>query len=166
MLKPNIVKALNEQMTAELQSSYEYMSMAAYCTSHTLNGFAHWLQLQAQEELGHAMKIYKYLNDTGSKVVFGAIQAPKTTFESMLEVFEAALANEVKLSVMLDALASFTQAEKDNTTFVFLQWFLTEQVEEVASCNDIVEQLKMAKDSPAAMFTLDKEMAGRTLVGA
>jgi ferritin len=161
MLSKTIQDAMNTQINHELASAYAYLSMAAYCESANLPGFAHWMQVQAREELGHAMKFYGTINDRGGRVIVHAIAQPAVEFRSPLDVFEQALANEQHVTATINQLYGLAVQEGDYASQVFLNWFVEEQVEEEKSASHIVETLKMIGDNKAALHLLDRELAGR-----
>jgi ferritin len=161
MLGNQLQERLNEQINVELQAAYLYFSMAAYFDSLSLDGFAHWMKTQAQEEVTHAMKIYQYLSDLGVAAEMLAIPAPATKFESPLKAFEIALGHEKKLARILNELSGLALEEKDNTTYSFLDWFLTEQVEEIALVGGIVDKLKLVGDNGLGLLMLSNELGQR-----
>lgn len=160
-LNKTLEQALNQQLMRELEAAYLYLSMAAYCETIAFPGVAGWLKVQSKEELGHAMKIYTYLSERGSQITLAAIAAPKASFASLIEVFECALKNEVDLGEHFNSLYALAQETKDPATGVFLQWFLTEQVEEVSLCTMSLEKVKRAGTSGPALLMLDKELGAR-----
>jgi ferritin len=161
MISQKMQDALNEQVNAELYSAYMYLSMATYFGSNSLNGFANWMQIQTQEEVSHAMKIYKYVEERMGRVTLKAIDGPPTEWKSPLAAFEAVFAHEQKVTGMINSLVDLAIKENDHATRGFLQWFVDEQVEEESSADAIVQQLKLMKDAPGALYMLDKEMARR-----
>lgn len=163
MLSDTLHSELNQQINRELESAYIYFSMAADLESRSLDGFAHWMKTQAQEEVAHAMKIYQYLIDQGCKVTLLALPQPQTEFASPLEVFEKALEHEKKLADSLNKLSDLAMQEKDNTTYSFLEWFLTEQVEEIATASAIVDKVRMVGDNGHGLLMLDTELGRRQL---
>ncbi|MCZ7544563.1 MAG: ferritin [Anaerolineae bacterium] len=161
MLKDAMQKALNEQINAELHSAYLYLSVSAYFESTNLRGFANWMRVQAQEEVDHAMRFYSYVNDRGGVVTLTAIDGPETKWASPLAAFEGALAHERYISGRINDLVGLARKESDYATEEFLQWFVAEQVEEEATADEIVQQLKLIGENPAGLFIMDREMAGR-----
>jgi len=162
MLSKTMEKALNEQVNAELYSSYLYLSMSAYFQNLNLSGFASWMKAQAQEELFHAMKFYNYVYERGGKVVLQAIVAPPTEWESPLAAFEAALAHEQKVTGLINDLVNLAIEEKDHATNNFLQWFVSEQVEEEDSVGEVVNKIKLIGQASGGLFMLDRDLAQRT----
>ena len=161
MLGKKIEKTLNEQINAEMYSSYLYLSMSAYFDSKNLGGFSHWMKIQAQEELVHAMKIFNYVNERGGRVELTAIEAPNTEWDSPLAVFKNAYEHELKVTALINNLVDLSISEKDHATTQFLQWYVEEQVEEEASADEIVQKITLAKDAPGAMYMIDKELTQR-----
>ena len=161
MLNKKIEEALNSQINAEMYSSYLYLSMSAYFESTGLSGFANWMRAQAQEELMHAMKFYDYVNERGGRVILGPLEAPSSEWESPLATFEATYEHEQKVTGLINELVNFAMEEKDHATNTFLQWFVTEQVEEEASAIEIVNKLKLMGDAPGGLFMLDRELGAR-----
>lgn len=161
MMNEKIQDAFNKQINAELYSSYLYLSMSAYFMSISLAGFANWMRVQAQEELVHAMKFYNFINGRGGKVVLTAIDAPPTAWDSPLHVFEDAYRHEQKVTGLINGLVDLAIQEREHSANAFLQWFVTEQVEEEASADAVVQQLKLAGDAGGGIFMIDRELAGR-----
>ena len=161
MLSEKMQAALNNQINAELHSAYLYLSMSAYFADKNLNGFAHWMRLQAQEEQVHAMKFYDFIIHRRGRVLLTPLAAGPTEWASPLAVFEAAFAHEQKISGMIHALVNQAIKEKDHPANSFLQWFVDEQVEEEANADSIVQQLKMAGDSGAVLLMLDHQLGER-----
>ncbi len=161
MLKKKMLKALNEQINAEMFSAYLYLSMEAYYQSISLGGFASWMRVQAQEEMTHAMKFYDFVNERGGKVTLEAIDKPESTWETPLAAFEAVLQHEEHVTDLINNLVDLAITEKDHATNNFLQWFVSEQVEEEASASEIVEKLKLIRDNPSALFMVDSELGTR-----
>jgi len=161
MLSEAIQDAMNEQIKNELCSAYLYLSMSAYCESVNLPGFAHWMRVQAQEETTHAMKFYDFICERGGRVVLQAIDQPPVKYESPLDVFEKTLEHEGKVTAMIHNLYALAVQENDYASQVFLQWFVTEQVEEEQSAAQIVDTLKMIGDKGHALLMLDRELRQR-----
>jgi len=161
MLTGNMEKALNEQINAEMYSSYLYLSMAAYFESRKLDGFASWMQTQAAEEWQHAMKFYSYIHSRGGRVLLKSIAEPQAEWDSPKAAFEAALEHEKMITGRINDLVEIAVSEKDNATHHFLMWFVTEQVEEEQSVGGVVDKLELLGDHPGGLFMMDRELAGR-----
>jgi len=166
MLKKAIQDAFNKQLNAELFSSYLYVSMSAYLESANLKGMANWMRTQAQEEMQHAMKFYDFVNGRSGRVLLTQIEGPKTEWDSPLAVFEDTYKHECKVTGLINELVDLAIKEKDHAANAFLQWFVTEQVEEEASALEIAEKLKLVGDRGGALFMLDKELGQRTAAPA
>lgn len=144
-----------------MYSAYLYLSMSAHCTNVGLNGFANWFMVQYQEETFHAMKIYNYINEQGEKVVLQAIEKPPSDFGTPLEMFQATLKHEQFITKSIHDLVTLALEEKDYATQIFLQWFVTEQIEEESNDNEIISKLKLIGDNTSSLFVLDKELSVR-----
>jgi ferritin len=165
MLSDNMQAALNKQLNAELYSGYLYLSMNAYFKALNLDGFANWMYYQAQEELTHGMKFYDFINQRGGQVSLAQIEAPPTSWESPLAVFEATLAHEQKVTGLINDLMEVALSERDHATQIFLQWFVSEQVEEEESVGGVLEQLKLMGPAKGGLFMIDRELAKRGVGG-
>ena len=161
MISPKMQEAFNAHVTEELFSANLYLAMSAYCESRAYKGFGRWLRVQYQEELGHAAKFVDHLVARGGQVAVGAVPAPPKEFGSMLQLFEAVLAHERKVTESLNRFYALAEAEKDSASHVFLQWFVTEQVEEESKVSEIADKLRMVGDKSSAALYLDKEYGKR-----
>lgn len=161
MIKQNVQDIINKQINAEMYSAYLYLGMAIWCTDQNLGGAAHWLKLQAKEEMEHAMKFYKYLEDTGSQISLKAIDAPPAKWNSVLAVFEDAYKHEQKVTGMIYEIVNLANKEGDHATASMCKWFVDEQVEEEAQTLAIVNQLKMAGDSKGGLMQIDHHVGKR-----
>lgn len=164
MLKKKMLKALNDQINAEMFSSYLYLSMESYFQSISLTGFAAWMRAQVQEEMMHAMKFYDFVNERGGKVTLEAIAKPDSTWASPLAAFEAIQKHEEHVTSLINDLVDLAIGEKDHASNNFLQWFVAEQVEEEASVGEVVEKLKLIQDNPSGLFMMDAELGKRVFV--
>ncbi|MBM4171527.1 MAG: ferritin [Ignavibacteria bacterium] len=161
MLSKKMQKALNEQINAEIFSSYLYLSMTAYFEQENWTGFAHWMEKQSAEEYGHAMKIFEFVNEVGGKVELEAIEKPISEWKSVLNVFEESLKHELMITDKINNLYNMASTEKDHASGIFLQWFVTEQVEEVNTVEQIIHKLKMIGEHKGALYMLDRELGSR-----
>ena len=160
-MHPKIQDAFNEQLNAELFSSYLYLSMSAYFESQNLKGMASWMRLQAQEEHQHAMKFFDFINERGGKVALAKVKEPKTEWSSPLEAFEDTCKHESKVTGLINNLAELSLTERDHAANAFLQWFITEQVEEEATAQEIRDKLRLVSDNTVALFMIDQELGRR-----
>jgi len=163
LLGTAIEEAMNEQIKNELFSAYQYLSMSAYCESENLPGFAQWMRAQSREEMEHAMKFYDFILERNGRVALRALDGPLVEFGSPLEVFEQALEHERRVTAMINDLYALAVRENDYASQTFLQWFVTEQVEEEKNAGDVVETLKMVGDKSEALFLLDRELGQRRM---
>ena len=161
MLSDTMWKALNEQVKWEMESSYLYLGMAAYLNDQKLPGFAHWMRKQAGEEVDHAKKIYKFIEERGNRVELLPIPAPPKSWDGVKHVIEQSLLHEQKVTSLINRLVDIAAAEKDHATSVFLQWFVSEQVEEEDTFRGVLDQLEFVKPGCSAMLFLDRQMAKR-----
>lgn len=161
MISKTLQDAINEQINKELFSSYLYLSMSAYFEDKNLPGFASWMRAQEAEERGHAMKFYDFLADRGGRGVLKAIDAPKTEWKDNQEVFTEVAAHEAKITASINALYELALKEKDYATQAFLQWFITEQVEEEKNVAEIVASLNMIEAHATAVLQLDHRLSKR-----
>ncbi len=164
MLTKRMDEELNKQINAEFYSSYFYLSMAAYLQTQNLSGFSNWMNIQAQEEWAHGMKLFNYVTERGGEVKLSAIDAPPTEWKNVIEVFEDVLNHEKKVTGLINTLIDVSIEEHDHATRSFLQWFIDEQVEEEASVSELLEQLKMIDGKGAALFMIDRELKQRVFV--
>lgn len=161
MLSETMQAAMNAQIKNELYSGYLYLSMAAWAEGQNLPGFAHWMMVQAQEELGHAMKFYEFIHDRGGRVELQAIDQPPVAFAGPTDLFEKTLAHEKQVTARIHNLYKTAQEEGDFASVAFLQWFVTEQVEEERNAEQILALLKMAGEKGQALIMLDRSLAQR-----
>lgn len=166
MLSERIQNAINSQINAELYSSYLYVAMAMYFESVDMSGAAKWMNSQAQEELVHADKFTKYVNERGGRVILDAIDKPPAEWKSVLDAFEVALEHERKVSALINGLVTLAREENDHMTDNFLQWYVAEQVEEEASVGEVVRKMKLIGDSGGGRFMIDNELGQRVFIPA
>jgi ferritin len=162
MMSQKLQDAMNKQVNAELYSAYLYLSMAAWLDGKNFKGASNWMNIQAQEELGHAMKFVHFLQERGAKVVYSQIAAPQTDWETLVHVFEDTCKHEALVTSYINDLVDLALSDKDHASSNFLQWFVDEQVEEEATAQEILEKVKMVGESGAALFMIDKELSQRT----
>ncbi|MDX2121159.1 MAG: ferritin [Gemmatimonadota bacterium] len=154
-------KAMNDQVRKEFESAYLYLSMAAWMEDQTLPGFAAWLRLQAREEATHAMKIFEHLIDRGCRVALQPLAGPPTTFKTPLDVFELVKQHEQMVTRSIDGLYGLAVDDRDYASQVFLEWFITEQVEEEKNSTQVLENVRRVGNNQAALVMLDRELGQR-----
>jgi ferritin len=163
MLNKKMEAAINEQINREMYSAYLYMAMSADSAFKGLKGFANWFMVQYHEEMLHAMKMFEYIARQGGKVQLKAIAEPPLAFESPMDMFQKTLKHELFITQCINDLLNLAVQEKDHASQTFLQWYVTEQIEEEQNDNDIIAQLKLIGADTAGLFMLDKELATRML---
>ena len=154
-------QAYNDQIALEFASSFAYLAMAAYLEDANLDGMAHWMKVQYQEETEHAHKFFSFLLDRGERPHLAALPEPGADFASVEAVFAKALEHEQKVTAAINHLYGLASADKDYASLPLLQWFVTEQVEEEANVTRILERLKMTAGHAAALLVLDRELGAR-----
>ena len=157
----NLLKEMNVQINKEMYSGYLYLAMAAHFEEQNLGGFAHWMVVQAEEELEHAMKFFDFLNEVGETVALDAIDKPDSKFGSPLKVFEQVLEHEQFVTGRFNLLYKLAVEANEFPTQIFLQWFVDEQVEEEKNATEILENLKLAGESGNALLMIDKTLGER-----
>ncbi len=166
MLSDKLNQRLNEQMNKELFSAYSYLAASAYFEGEELTGFANFFKIQAQEELQHTMKFYDFINQVGGKIALDSISAPKSDFQGVLDVFESGLAQERELAAAINNLLDLAIEENHAPTRIFLQWFVTEQVEEESLFHHCIKRVKLGGQDGQGVLLLDQEFAKRSLAPA
>ncbi|WP_243546137.1 ferritin [Pseudodesulfovibrio tunisiensis] len=160
MLSQKMENALNDQMNWEIYSAHIYLSMSSDFSRKGLPGIAQWMLAQYQEEMFHAMRFFNYINEAGGHAKLGVIDAPPYEWESPLKAFEVALEHEQGVTSRINALADLAMEERNHAVGIFLQWFISEQVEEEDTVGDIVGKLKMVGDG-GGLFMLDRDLGTR-----
>jgi len=164
MLSPKLQDALNEQMKNEFFSAYLYVAIAGYFQSEDLSGFASWMRVQALEEMTHAEKFFNFICEAGGRTDLRAIDAPRNNFDSTLDAFEQSLAHEQFVTDSIDRLMDLAKAEGNHAAQIFLQWFVTEQLEELSNFGQIRKKLKLVEGDGRGLLMLDQELGQRTFV--
>jgi ferritin len=153
--------ALNEQINKEFYSAYLYLSMSAYCNRLGMPGAEHWFRLQYDEEFIHMSKMFDYVMQHGGNARLMQINEPPHEFGTVLDVFQASLEHERFVTRSINELLNVAVEEKDHASQVFLQWYITEQVEEESTVEDIVNRLKLAGDNGGALMMIDDKLSLR-----
>ena len=162
MITSEVEQALAAQINQEFTAAYSYLGMAAWFDRESLDGFAHWMQLQYQEENAHAMRLFRYLLDRGGEFELAGIGKPRTEYTSVREAFETALRQEQENTASINKLYELAGNLNDYATKSHLQWFLDEQVEEEKSIEDILALLDRAGDDSSALIYLNDKMGARS----
>ncbi len=161
MLTKAVLEALNHQIKLEFSSAYTYLAMSAHCESAKLPGFAKWLRVQWEEEIGHAMKLFSYVHERNGEVRLQSIEKPAGRWQSPVDVFDHVLSHEQKVTASIHRLYEVATKEKDYATQVLLQWFIKEQVEEEKNATEIIELMKLAGASGPSLLMLDRQLGTR-----
>lgn len=160
-MNETLVQAFNDQIALEQASAQAYLQMATWADSHDLTGTAAWLQAQAAEETGHALRFIDFVLDRGAEVRLQPLAAPHALFADVVALFEAALAHEQRVTRAVGELYAAAQAGQDWSSLPLLTAFLAEQVEEEATVRTILGELRMVRDDPSAVLALDRELPAR-----
>jgi len=161
MISKKMSSELNKQLNKEYYSAYFYLAMAAYTESLGFKGFAHWFHIQFNEELDHAKKFYKYIVDQNEKVILEKIDKPEGEFESLKDVFKKTYTHEQYITKCINQLMDLSLEEKDHATRIFLQWFVTEQMEEENMAKDVMDKLELGGDKGQGLLMLDSILGRR-----
>lgn len=160
-ISKNMSEALNKQFNEELNSAYLYESMVADFHFKNLPGFATWMTIQAAEERMHAEKLHRYLDDNGERVFHAAIPKPQAEWDSPLDIMQAALKHEKHISHCIHNLVRLAREEGDIATETFLSWYVTEQIEEESSAQNLIDKLEIIGDHKLGLYHLDGEVSTR-----
>lgn len=163
MISDTMAQALNSHLNTEHFSAQLYLSMSSAAGVMGFKGAANWFMVQYQEEMAHFMKFYTYLSSQGVLVRFVAADIPNE-YSSLLEMFEKTLAHEQHITKALNRLMDQAVQESDHATQIFLQWFITEQVEEEENDREIIGKLKLIGDNGYGQLMLDNELGARVFV--
>jgi len=161
MISQTIQDAINEQIKHEFYSSNLYLAMTVWFESVDWPGFASWVRVQSEEEAGHGKKLVQYLVDRGGRAIISAIDAPPADYASPHDVFDRVLEHERKVTAMINKINALAISENDYATQTFLQWFITEQIEEEKNASQIVGFLKRIGESSGSLFALDHHLSKR-----
>ncbi len=158
MISKKLEKALNEQVAHEAEASFRYLSMASWCEQQSLHGCAKFFYGQSDEERGHMMKIFTYLNDVGGNAIVPAIDKPKTDFKDICEVVSTSLKGEQAVTKAVHELSELASKDKDYATYNFIQFFVDEQREEETLFNDILDKINLIGMEGMGLYYIDKEL--------
>ncbi len=161
-MKKRLEDAINDQLNFEIYSAHIYLAMAGYIGTLGLDGFENWMMVQYEEELAHAKKFMKYLNERNGRVVITGFENPQNEYKSLLEVFETSLHHENEVTDRINNLMKIAHEENDYASISFLQWFVDEQVEEEDNFSTLIDKIKLVKD--VGLYMLDKEVGLRVFV--
>lgn len=158
MLKPKIEKSLNKQIELEASSSQFYLAMASWAETQGLNGTAAFLYKHSDEERMHMLKLIKFINERGGTAVIPPLTKPPTKFASIKEIFESLLEHELNVTDSINNVVDVCLSEKDYTTHNFMQWYVSEQLEEEALARNIIDKLNMIGNDKGGLYLFDRDL--------
>ncbi|MFZ9717833.1 MAG: ferritin [Chitinophagaceae bacterium] len=159
MLNPKIEKALNQQVQLEAASSQVYLAMASWAEVNGYEGIAGFLYMHSDEERMHMLKLMKFINERGGHGVVPALKEPAAKYKGVKELFQDVLNHEILVSTEINKLVDICLKEKDYTTHNFLQWYVSEQIEEEALARKIIDKLKLIGNDPSGLYFFDRDIA-------
>ncbi len=158
MLKKKIENALNNQIKIEAESSQFYLAMASWAETEGLNGTAEFLYAHADEERMHMLKLVKFVNERGGKAIIPALKQPPKEFKSLNKVFEHLLNHEMMVTEEINNVVDVCLSEKDYTTHNFMQWYVSEQIEEEALARTIMDKLNLIGNDKGGLYLFDRDI--------
>lgn len=166
MLSKKIEKALNAQIKIEAESSQIYLAMACWAEVKGLEGVAGFMYDQSQEERDHMLKLVKFVNERGGHAQISELAAPNVTFTSFKEMFEKLLEHEIFVSSSINDLVHITLEERDYATHNFLQWYVSEQIEEEAMARTVLDKINLIGDDKGGLYLFDRDIEQITVTSA
>ena len=166
MLSKNIEAALNKQIRIEAESSQTYLAMSCWAEVHGLEGIAQFMYTQSDEERAHMLKLVKYVNERGGHAQITDLKAPKTSYSTFKEMFEALYNHEIFVSESINELVHITFEEKDYATHNFLQWYVAEQIEEEATAKSILDKINLIGDDKGGLYLFDRDIQQLTVTSS
>lgn len=163
-MNTNLVKAFSDQINKEFYSAFLYLAMSDWLNDQGLKGAAHWCYVQYQEETMHGQGLYHFLHARNEKAGLAAIADPSGQWSGALDVFKKILEHEQLVTESIGKLATLAMQSGDHAAYIFLQWYVSEQVEEEGNVNDIIDKLRLANENPNALLTIDSQLAARVFV--
>ncbi|HBP38519.1 MAG TPA: ferritin [Clostridiales bacterium] len=160
-MNEQLLKSFSEQINKEYFSAYLYLAMSNWLNDRGLKGAAKWTYVQYQEELAHAQNLFHYLQYRDVSAGFQAIADPSGNWDNELAVFQHILAHEKMVTDSISKLASLALKADDHAAYIFLQWYVTEQVEEEGNATDIIQKLTLAGDNGSALLAIDSQLGTR-----
>ena len=158
MLSNNIEKALNEQIKIEAESSQVYLAMASWAETQGFEGVSSFMYKHSDEERMHMLKLAKFVNERGGHAKVSALSAPPVSFGSFKEMFQTLFDHEVMVSEKINDLVDITLTHKDYATHNFLQWYVSEQIEEEALARNILDKINLIGDDKGGLYLFDNDI--------
>jgi len=160
-MNAKVHELLNQQINKEFYSAYLYLEFSNYFKAKSLDGFANWYMIQAQEERDHAMLFYTYLQNQNKTVTLEAIDKPDKEFKEHMDVLKAGLAHEEYVTSLINDIYAAAYEAKDFRTMQFLDWFVKEQGEEETNANDLISKMELFGSDPRSLYLLNNELSTR-----
>lgn len=164
MLSKKVEVALNEQIKLEAESSQVYLSMASWAEKQGFEGVASFMYAHSDEERMHMLKLFKFVNERGGHAKVSTLNAPPSSFGSFKEMFQTLFDHEVMVSEKINDLVDITLTEKDYATNNFLQWYVSEQIEEEALARNILDKINLIGDDKGGLYLFDNDVKILTTV--
>lgn len=161
MLDKKVRELINIQINKEFYSAYLYLDFSNYFNDLGLDGFAHWYDIQAQEERDHAMLMRQYLHNNGERVTFTAIDQPKKSYSSVLDVLKAGLSHEMYVTSLINTIYAAADEVHDYRTMQCFDWFVKEQGEEEKNADDLIKKFQLYGSDPKGLYALNQELLAR-----
>ena len=167
-MNKRVEKALNEQIRKEASSSQYYLAMASWAENNGLNGTAKFMYSHSDEERFHMLKLIKFVNERGGKAEIPSVEQPPKDFDQLEKVFELLLMHEISVTESINELVDICLQEKDYTTHNFVQWYVSEQLEEEALARSVLDKLRLIGGDKGGMYMFDRDLetAATTAVAA
>jgi ferritin len=157
-MNPRVEKALNEQVIKESSSSQFYLAMASWSETQGLNGTAQFMYQHSDEERFHMLKLVKFINERGGKAIIPSVEKPPVEFDSLEHVFELLLEHELAVTASINNLVDICLQEKDYSTHNFVQWYVSEQLEEEALARTMLDKLRLIGGDKGGMYMFDRDL--------
>ncbi len=158
MLSKKIEEALNKQVTIEAESSQVYLAMASYAENLGFEGVSQFMYAHSDEEREHMLKLIKFINERGGHAKVSELSAPPTEFGSFKDMFQNLFNHEVMVSKTINDLVDVSLQEKDYATHNFLQWYVSEQIEEEALARNILDKINLIGDDKSGFYLFDNDI--------
>ncbi|MDB0602987.1 ferritin [Tenacibaculum maritimum] len=158
MLSKTIEKALNKQIRIEAESSQVYLAMASWAENLGFEGIAQFMYAHSDEERQHMLKLVKFVNERGGHAVVSELSAPPTEFGSFKDMFQELFNHEIMVSKSINELVHITLEERDYATHNFLQWYVSEQIEEEALARNILDKINLIGDDKSGFYLFDNDI--------
>jgi ferritin len=165
-MNTRVEQALNDQIEKEASSSQFYLAMASWAENNGMNGTAKFMYTHSDEERFHMLKLVKFVNERGGKAIIPAIAIPPKDFKDLENVFELLLAHEIMVTESINNLVDICLQEKDYSTHNFIQWYVSEQLEEEALARTILDKLKLIGGDKGGMYMFDRDLENATIAAA